>query len=151
MRPDGQADHYDWVETPDQVRVAALVDKEIILVEQNHYLTGTALQLPGGSLDQGEDSRSAAQRELRQETGYRGGVWASHGQLCPLPSLSPVRVHLWFARELAAGHADPEPAEADLRILRLPLTGALDAVHEGRVCCAASVALILAASQTIVP
>lgn len=151
IRPDGQADHYDWVETPDQVRVAALVDKEIILVEQSHYLVGAALQLPGGSLDQGEDSRGAAQRELRQETGYRGGVWAGYGQLCPLPSLSPVRVHLWFARDLAAGRAEPESAEADLRTVRLSLTGALDAVHEGRVCCAASIALILAVSRTIIP
>jgi len=148
-RPDGQVDHYDWVETPDQVRVAALVGEEVILIEQSHYLTGSALQLPGGSLDPDEDSRSAAQRELRQETGYHGGVWASYGQLCPLPSLSPVRVHLWFARDLAAGHAEPESAEADLRVRRMPLTGALDAVREGRVCCAASTALILAVSRTI--
>ncbi len=151
LRPDGDADHYDWVETPDQVRVAALVGEQIVLIEQSHYLMGPALQLPGGSLDQDEDSRSAAQRELRQETGYHGGVWASYGQLCPLPSLSPVRIHLWFARDLAAGHTEPEPAEADLRTLRLPLTGALDAVREGRVCCAASTALILAVSRTILP
>jgi ADP-ribose pyrophosphatase len=148
-RPDGEVDHYDWVEAPDQVRVAALVSQEIIFIEQSHYLTGATLQLPGGSLNHDEDSRTAAQRELRQETGYRCGSWTSYGQVCPLPSLSPVQVHLWLARDLAPGQAEPESPEADLRILRQPLTEAVEAVREGRVCCAASTALILAVSQSL--
>src|SRR4051812_27025427 len=79
-RPDGNAGHYDWVEIPDQVRVAALVDDRLLLVDQHHYLVGRTLQLPGGNVDQQEDAYHAARRELAEETGYSGGTWTNHGR-----------------------------------------------------------------------
>jgi 8-oxo-dGTP pyrophosphatase MutT (NUDIX family) len=145
-RPDGQPDTYDWVETADQVRVAAVVNGELLLIRQDHYLTGTALQLPGGGVEKGEDSRSAAERELRQETGLHRGSWTSYGEVCPLPSLSPARVHLWFAYHLELGPTKRESSEADVRAIRISMLEAVQAVRTGKVQCAASAALILAVS-----
>jgi len=142
-RPDNVGDHYDWVEVPDQVRVAALVDDRLLLVDQYHYLVGRTLQLPGGNVDQGEDPDHAARRELAEETGYGGGIWAEHGRFHPLPGLSPAATHLWSARALAAGDPARESAETDLTVIRLPLADAVQAVGDGRVGCAASAALIL--------
>ncbi|MGW3123697.1 NUDIX domain-containing protein [Streptomyces sp. NPDC001107] len=143
--PDGQSGHYDWVRVADQVRVAALVDGHLLVIEQYHYLTGTMWQLPGGNVDaEDRDSGTAARRELTEETGYRGGLWTSRGALHPLPGLTPARVHLWSAVGLGAGKAAPEPGEADLKVRHIPLGEAVRAACAGRIACASSAALVLA-------
>jgi 8-oxo-dGTP pyrophosphatase MutT (NUDIX family) len=144
IRPDGKPGRYDWVSAPDQVRVAAVVDGELLLIEQWHYLVGSMLQLPGGLVDADEESEAAARRELREETGYRDGVWTSRGYVHPLPGLTPVRIHLWQVQAPAAGTPSPEPSEHDLRVRHLPVAEAVRAVRDGAVRCAASAALILA-------
>ncbi|MEU9331729.1 NUDIX domain-containing protein [Streptomyces sp. NPDC048290] len=146
-RPDGARGRYDWVAAPDQIRVAALVGDGILVVEQHHYLAGQLWQLPGGSVDP-EDAgpRAAAERELAEETGYRGGEWHDHGHLYPLPGLTACRVHLWRTTGPLPGPASPEAVEADLRVRHVPLAEAVRAVRDGRLRCAPSAALVLAVS-----
>lgn len=145
-RPDGQAGIYDWVEAPDLVRVAALVNGCLLVVEQYHYLIGRTWQLPGGAVGPEDlDPRAAAERELREETGFDGGCWTSHGALHPLPGLSSLRVHLWVATEPGAGQPrGGDPGEADLKVHRVPVAEAVSAARDGRIGCAASAALVLA-------
>jgi ADP-ribose pyrophosphatase len=144
-RPDGTAGVYEWVAAADLVRVAAIVDSHVLLVDQYHYLlSGWMLQLPGGSIDPGEDGLAAARRELAEETGYQGGGWTSYGQTYPLPGLTPTTVHLWMAENLDPGQATPEGSEADLHVRHLQLGKAVEAVADGRIGCAVSAALILA-------
>jgi ADP-ribose pyrophosphatase len=134
---------YDWIETDDQVRVAAIVDDRILLVEQHHYLVGPLLQLPGGRVEPEEAVLASAKRELAEETGYRGGRWTSRGALFPLPGLTTMRVHLWVARNLRPGPSSLEPGEGDLRVHELRLSAAVSAVASGQIRCAPSAALIL--------
>ncbi|GAA3030808.1 NUDIX domain-containing protein [Streptomyces glomeratus] len=144
-QPDGSAGRYDWVRVPDQVRVAALVEGRLLVVEQYHYLAGTMWQLPGGDLGpEDHDSRAAARRELAEETGYREGRWTARGALHPLPGLTPARVHLWSAEGLTPGEPAPEPGETGLEVRHLPLAEAVRAACDGRIGCASSAALVLA-------
>ncbi|WP_189327390.1 NUDIX domain-containing protein [Streptomyces flaveus] len=148
-RPDGGQGPYDWVETPDQVRIAALVDGRLLVVEQYHYLVGPLWQLPGGTVDpDDENPQAAARRELAEETGYLGGVWTSQGDLFPLPGTTSARVHLWRAEHLTPGPAAPEPAEADLRVHHVPLADAAREALHGRLRCAPSAALVLAVAAS---
>ncbi|MFF2126806.1 NUDIX domain-containing protein [Streptomyces olivochromogenes] len=143
--PDGQPGHYDWVRVPDLVRVAALVDGRLLMIEQYHYLTGSMWQLPGGNVDaDDQDNEAAARRELAEETGYRGGRWTPRGAVHPMPGLTPARVHLWSAEGLTPGEPAPEPGEADLQVRHLSLDEAVRAVRDGRIGCASSAALVLA-------
>ncbi|MFE9650190.1 NUDIX domain-containing protein [Streptomyces sp. NPDC006365] len=142
--PHGERGAYDWVQVPDQVRVAALVDGALLVVEQYHYLAGTMWQLPGGSVDPADGgSRTAAHRELAEETGYRDGRWVDRGSLHALPGLTPARVHLWSTIDPMPSRAAPEPAEADLVVRHIRLDEAVFAVWDGRLRCAASAALVM--------
>ncbi|MFJ3913159.1 NUDIX domain-containing protein [Streptomyces vinaceus] len=142
--PHGERGAYDWVHVPDQVRVAALVNGALLVFEQYHYLAGAMWQLPGGSVDPADrSSRTAAQRELAAETGYRDGRWDDRGSLHALPGLTPARVHLWSTIDPALSRAAPEPVEADMVIRRIPLHEAAFAVRDGRLRCAASAVLVM--------
>ncbi|MFI5982705.1 NUDIX domain-containing protein [Streptomyces sp. NPDC051555] len=142
--PHGMRGTYDWVQVPDQVRVGALVNGALLVVEQFHYLTGPMWQLPGGSMDPADrSSRKAAERELVEETGYRDGRWYDRGSLRALPGLTPAQVHLWSTIDPAWSRAAPEPEEADLVVRRVTLNEAVFAVRDGRLRCAASAALVM--------
>jgi ADP-ribose pyrophosphatase len=148
LNPSGAQVDYDWVETDDQVRVAALVADRILVVEQHHYLAGPLLQLPGGRVEPHEDVLASAKRELAEETGYRGGRWSNRGFFYPLPGLTKMRVHLWMVRNPRPGPPSLEPGEYDLRVHEIPIAKAAAAVAAGRVRCAPSAALILLAAGT---
>ncbi|MFD0518141.1 NUDIX domain-containing protein [Paractinoplanes durhamensis] len=147
--PGGGSGRYEWVETPDLVRVAALTgDGRIWLAEQYHYLPKRRmLQAVGGGVDPGEEPQVAAARELAEETGLTAARWRSLGAVWPLPGLSPARIHLFAAEDLRAGTAHPEAAEADLEVKAWPLAEAVAAALDGRIGCAASAQLVLTVAE----
>ena len=51
-------------------------EERVVLVRQARpAIDAQLLELPAGLVDEGEDLLSAAQRELREETGLHGGSW----------------------------------------------------------------------------
>lgn len=74
---------YYILEYPNWVNVVALTDEnKIVLVKQyRHGAQESILEIPGGVIDEGEDSLTAAKRELLEETGY---LFDSFEQLCDL-------------------------------------------------------------------
>lgn len=74
---------YYVLEYPNWVNVVALTeDNRIVLVRQyRHGIEESILEIPGGVIDEGEDSLTAAKRELLEETGY---IFESFEKLCDL-------------------------------------------------------------------
>ncbi len=74
--PDGQIkDFYLKNERPAVATLALTPDNQVILVKQ--YRPGPdaiLLELPGGYVDEGEDTVKAGTRELLEETGYAGEI-----------------------------------------------------------------------------
>ncbi len=70
--PDGRQVEWDLLDIPATVTVLPLTDDgHVVCVRQ--YRPGPdrhVLSLPGGLVDPGEEPRVAAERELREETGY---------------------------------------------------------------------------------
>lgn len=58
------------------VGVIVLNEKEEVLLVKRaaHLLRGNTYTIPGGFLDRDEDTRTAALRELHEETGYTGEI-----------------------------------------------------------------------------
>lgn len=148
IRPDGSGGTYEHVVTKDSVRVAALdKENEVLLVEDDFYLQGRRiLHLPGGGVEEQQDARKAAERELEEETGKIAGELHHLGSVDPLPGITGAQVHLFLAQDLRPGHTRRDDTEINMTVCRWPLTHALDAAMGGRITEAGSVAAILMAA-----
>lgn len=87
------------LESVDWVNLVALTDAaESVMVRQYRFGVGySTLETPGGMVDPGEDSLTAARRELAEETGYTGGRWRYLGAVEPNPAIHDHLCHHWLA------------------------------------------------------
>ena len=82
--PDGRRiSEWPWVITPDYINVVVVTkDGRFVCFRQNKYAVkdGLTLSIVGGYIEPGEDPLLAAQRELREETGYSSSKWTFLGK-----------------------------------------------------------------------
>jgi ADP-ribose pyrophosphatase len=80
--PNGKViDDWAWVVTPDYVNVVTETDDgRLLCFRQIKYALETpGLAVVGGYMEPGEDPLAAAQRELREESGYEAPNWIDLG------------------------------------------------------------------------
>ena len=117
LLPDGGQATREYVVHPGAVMVIAMLtdaagQMRVLLERQFRYPLGRVMvEFPAGKLDPGEDLWRCAQRELREETGYRASQWAHAGVLNPAPAYSTEFIDIWFARGLTLGRRQLDPGE----------------------------------------
>jgi ADP-ribose pyrophosphatase len=100
--------------------VAIDTDDTVTLVRQQRAgAHGRLLEIPAGNVDAGEEPLATAQRELREETGLRGGEWVEVADVYSSPGFCDERVHIFVARGVTHGEASPEGSE-DIELVRIP-------------------------------
>ncbi len=87
------------LETEDWVNVVPITkDNKVVIVNQYRFGVAKIIpEIPGGLIDKGEESKSAAIRELEEETGYTGGEWMYLGSVEPNPAFHTNLCHHWLA------------------------------------------------------
>jgi ADP-ribose pyrophosphatase len=107
------------VEHPGAVAIVAIDrDGMLTLVRQRRDAVRTELlELPAGTLEEGEAPLACARRELEEETGLTGGTWREEAVFYTTPGFCRERMHLFFAAELERGNASPENDE-ELEVVR---------------------------------
>lgn len=124
----------------------------VILIEQYRHPVGRRLwELPAGLLDVvGEPGQLAAARELMEETGYAAEHWAVLLDVATSPGFTQETVRIFLATGLTqVGRPESEHEEADLRVVRVPLSVAVESVLAGRIVNVMAVAGILAADAVL--
>jgi ADP-ribose pyrophosphatase len=110
------------VEHPGAVAIVAVDREEMVnLVRQRREAARRHLvELPAGTLEEGEAPIESARRELEEETGLRGGDWREVRTFFTTPGFCRERMHLFFAEDLDQGEAAPEEDE-EFELVRWPV------------------------------
>ncbi len=134
--PDGREKAYPVMALGTSVGILPfLSDGRVILVRQYRHITRDfSWEIPGGGILPDEPPEEAAQRELREESGYRadrlrrlGGFWPNNAYLDEV-------IHVYMADDLVT---DPLPADQDehLAICAFPFTEVLAMAKDDRISC----------------
>lgn len=120
---------------------------QLLVVRQYRVAVEASLtELVAGFVDEGESPLAAAQRELREESGFEAKAWHELGTIYSSPGFTDEAVTLFLARDLTFVGAAPDEGE-QLSIHWLPFTLALEQVLHGELGDAKSVAGILWAAH----
>lgn len=99
---DGEIKIREVVEHPGAVAVLPVISRNrVLLINQYRYPIGKwILEVPAGTLKNGESADECALRELEEETGYRARSLKKMLTIYPSPGYSTESIHIYVASEL---------------------------------------------------
>jgi 8-oxo-dGTP pyrophosphatase MutT (NUDIX family) len=117
--PNGHAiEQFHVIRAPDWASTLCVTreDRVLLVRQYRHGLGGTSLELPAGVIEAGESPLAAAQRELREETGFEADRWLALSSVATEPARHTTRAHFFCA---LGGHRVQAPALDDSEELEL--------------------------------
>lgn len=116
-------------------------DGRVVLVRQDRYPHGEALEVPAGTLEKGEGPRECALRELQEETGYRASRMSRLLSFYPSIGYNTEIIHCYVATGLRPAPSSPDDDEK-ITVVRMGLDRVMSMIRTGRIrdsktiCCA---------------
>lgn len=135
--PDGSTvEDYHVAEFPPGVGIVAVTPElEVVLVRQYRHGAGQTLtEIPGGYVSQ--DDRTpleAAQRELREETGYSSDRWLELASLSAHPSSHEYPIYLFMALDSRCTSEQLLDPTEHIEVVRVPLDRVSTMVEQGQL------------------
>jgi ADP-ribose diphosphatase len=113
--------------------VARPTPDEVILIRQYRHAAGRELlEIPAGTLNEGEDPRECAIRELEEEAGFRAATMTERARFWTTPGFTTEFMYLYEATDLTKTQINPDEDEViEVDIVRA--AEALRMVDDGRV------------------
>lgn len=123
------------LDVPDWVTVVAVtVDERLVVVRQYRFgIEDFTTEVPAGLVNPSEHHRLAAERELREETGYTSNDWVYLGWVQPNPAYQNNRLHQWLARDVRLTEPCQQDDGEDISVMTLSLTETCQEIAEGRM------------------
>ncbi|MEM3285618.1 MAG: NUDIX hydrolase [Fervidicoccaceae archaeon] len=99
--PDGSTSYREIVIHPGAVVLLPISGEKILLIKQyRHAVKEWIIELPAGTLEEGETPEEAAERELLEETGYRAKKLRRLISFYSSPGISNEILHVFLAEDL---------------------------------------------------
>jgi ADP-ribose pyrophosphatase len=139
--PGGAEIEYGVLESKGFAAVVPLTDGgDVVLVRQWRQPLGSfTLELPSGGVNQGEDAREAARRELFEETGFRAAELDHLVSVHTSTGRTTEICYLFRSRAVRDPEGPcPEPTEF-IYVVEMPLEEALEGILGGGITDAATV------------
>lgn len=135
MLPNEKEALREVVRHPGAVCIVPLTDdNEVLCVKQYRYpFSRVTLEIPAGKLDFAEeDHRTAALRELREETGANCRELVYIGELHTSPAILDEIIYMYYAKGLTFGENDPDDDEF-IEPLRIPMSEMKRMILDGEI------------------
>ena len=137
--PDGSSGELEMIRHPGASAIVPFLsdprgeDPQVLMIRQYRYAAdGYLYEIPAGRLDQGENPRDCAVRELKEETGCTAEHFDHLLTMYTTPGFTDEKIHLFMATGLVAGETKHEVDEfLDLHPMRL--SRALEMVEAGEI------------------
>ncbi len=142
--PNGQVIQREVVEHPGAVAIVPLLDTETVLLIRQYRRAARRylLEIPAGTLEPGEEPLNCAQRELREETGYKSDALTHLFSQFLAPGYSQEVLHVFMAQ-----HLTPAPLRGDtdecIETVPMPLADTPQMIRDGRIQDAKTIAALL--------
>jgi len=123
----------EFVDHPGAVAIIALNRGKMLFVRQYRYsVKEWLLEVPAGTLEEGESPAECAKRELEEETGYKAGSVREIFRAYVAPGYSSELIRFFLAEELLEGPSSPEEDEIT-QVIWIDLPNALKMLSSGEI------------------
>lgn len=111
------------LDLPNWVNIIPLLpDGRVVMVRQWRYgVESQTLEIPGGMIDPGEVEKAGAERELLEETGYRGRTWRRIGEVQPNPAIQNNITGTWLVEDLVRIGEPEGDGQEEIELELIPL------------------------------
>lgn len=132
--PNGEECELEIVHHPGGAAVVALDENAnvCLLRQYRHVVGGWIWELPAGKIDNAEDPKQTAKRELLEEAGLQAKQWHSLGRIMSSPGIFTEVIYLYLAQDLQQFEQQAEPHEV-FEVHWLPLARALTMAQQGEI------------------
>jgi len=134
LLPNGETGTREWINHPGAVVIIPILPNgEIALIKQFRYAARSEfLELPAGKLDEGEDPKACAFRELEEEIGYRAGKMQFIANIHPAIGFANEIMSIYLAENLKKTNYNRDKDEF-IELIPTNMEEALNLVWENKI------------------
>ena len=143
LLPEGRSALREVVEHKNAVGILPVdEDGRLLFVSQYRYAVGAELlEIPAGLVENGEDPKATAIRELQEECGYKPGYIQKMFDFYCSPGFSTELLTVYFAKQLTPSKL-PQDDDELIEVVPLMLCEAEEKIAKGKIIDAKTIAAI---------